>query len=114
MADALRLRKVREWARRKPEFERRAAFALLAGLAIHDKTAPDKQFRAAFRLITKAATDDRHYVKKSVNWALRQIGKRNADLREAAMDVAQQLIATDSRSARWIGRDALRELSART
>jgi 3-methyladenine DNA glycosylase AlkD len=107
-------RKVREWSRRKPEYERRAAFALLAALAIHDKAATNKQFRAAFRLITKAATDDRPYVKKSVNWALRQIGKRNSDLREAAMDVAGQLIATESRSARWIGRDALRELSRRT
>lgn len=103
-------RKVREWSRRQPEYERRAAFALLAGLAVHDKRATDKQFRAALRLITKAATDDRNFVKKAVNWALRQIGKRNAALSVDAIETAEALIATSSRSARWIGRDALREL----
>jgi 3-methyladenine DNA glycosylase AlkD len=103
-------RKVREWSRREPEYERRAAFALLAGLAVHDKKAGDPQFRAALRLISKAAVDERNFVKKAVNWALRQIGKRNAGLREAAMEVAESLIATESRSARWIGHDALREL----
>jgi 3-methyladenine DNA glycosylase AlkD len=103
-------RKVREWSRRKPEYERRAAFALLAGLAVHDKKATDKQFHAALRLVVNAAGDDRNFVKKAVNWALRQIGKRNPELRAAAIQVAESLIATDSRSARWIGRDALREL----
>ncbi len=103
-------RKVREWSRREPEYERRAAFALLAGLAVHDKKAPGKQFRAALRLISKAAIDERNFVKKAVNWALRQIGKRNAELREAAIEIAESLIATESRSARWIGRDAVREL----
>ena len=103
-------RKVREWSRREPEYQRRDAFALLAGLAVHDKKATDKQFRAALRLIPKAATDDRNFVKKAANWALRQIGKRNPELREAAIRVAEPLIATESRSARWIGRDALREL----
>ena len=103
-------RKVREWSRRKPEYERRAAFALLAGLAVHDKKATDRQFRVALRLIARAATDDRNYVKKAVNWALRQIGKRNAALREEAVAVAEALIGTESRSARWIGHDALREL----
>jgi 3-methyladenine DNA glycosylase AlkD len=103
-------RKVREWSRREPEYERRAAFALLAGLAVHDKKASDKQFRAALRLISKAAGDERNFVKKAVNWALRQIGKRNTGLREAAIDTAESLIATESRSARWIGHDALREL----
>jgi len=107
-------RKVREWSRREPEYERRAAFALLAGLAVHDKQATDKQFRAALRLISKAAGDERNFVKKAVNWALRQIGKRNAELREAAIEVAESLIATESRSARWIGRDALRELRRKT
>jgi 3-methyladenine DNA glycosylase AlkD len=100
----------REWSRRKPEYQRRAAFALLAGLAVHDKKATDKQFRTVLRLISKAAGDERNFVKKAVNWALRQIGKRNADLREAAIQIAESLIATESRSARWIGHDALREL----
>ena len=103
-------RKVREWSRREPEYERRAAFALLAGLAVHDKKATGRQFHAALQLISKASGDERNYVKKSVNWALRQIGKRGPELRAAAMEVAETLIATDSRSARWIGRDALREL----
>ena len=103
-------RKMREWSRRKPEYERRAAFALLAGLAVHDKKATDPRFRVALRLIARAATDDRNYVKKAVNWALRQIGKRNAALREDAIAMAKSLIDTESRSARWIGHDALREL----
>jgi 3-methyladenine DNA glycosylase AlkD len=107
-------RKVREWSRRKPEYERRAAFALLAGLAVHDKRATDKQFLAALRLVTKAAGDDRNFVKKAVNWALRQVGKRNAELCVAAMDVAESLAASESRSARWIGHDALRELRGRS
>jgi 3-methyladenine DNA glycosylase AlkD len=107
-------RKVREWSRREPEYERRAAFALLAGLAVHDKKATDIQFLSALRLISKAARDDRNFVKKAVNWALRQIGKRNPALREAAVETAESLIATDSRAARWIGHDALRELRRKT
>jgi 3-methyladenine DNA glycosylase AlkD len=107
-------RKVREWSRRKPEYERRAAFALLAGLAVHDKKATDRQFRAALRLIAKAAGDDRNFVKKAVNWALRQIGKRNAELGVAAIEVAEALAASESRSARWIGHAALRELRGKT
>jgi len=106
-------RKVREWSRREPEYERRAAFALLAVLAVHDKQASDARFRAALRLIVKAADDDRNFVKKAVNWALRQIGKRNAVLHAAAMEVAGTLAASESRPARWIGHDALRELRAK-
>jgi 3-methyladenine DNA glycosylase AlkD len=107
-------RKVREWSCREPEYERRAAFALLAGLAVHDKQATDKQFLSALRLVSKTAGDDRNFVKKAVNWALRQIGKRNAELRVAAIDVAESLAASESRSARWIGHDALRELRRKT
>ena len=103
-------RKVREWSRRKPEYERRTAFALLAALAVHDKTAADKQFVSALNLVRRASTDERNYVKKAVNWALRQVGKRNPALREAAIHVAEDLIASESRAARWIGHDALREL----
>lgn len=103
-------RKVREWSRREPEYERRAAFALLAGLAVHDKKAADKQFHTGLRLIVKAAGDDRNFVKKAVNWALRQTGKRNPELRAAAIQVAESLAMSESRSARWIGHDALREL----
>ena len=103
-------RRVREWSRREPEYERRAAFALLAGLAVHDKKAADKKFIAALPLVRRAANDERNYVKKAVNWALRQIGKRNAELCKAAMAVAEELAASESRAARWIGHDALREL----
>lgn len=103
-------RKVRGWAGAEPEFTRRAAFALLAALAVHDKAAPDSRFVATFRLIRKAATDQRHYVKKGVNWALRQIGKRNAALCVDAMKMAEQLANSKSKAARWIGSDALREL----
>jgi len=85
-------RKVREWSRRKPEYERRAGFALLAALAVHDKHATDRQFRSALSLISKASRDERNYVKKSVNWALRQIGKRNARLRPAAIHQAEILL----------------------
>src|SRR5260370_41711701 len=101
-------RKVREWSQREPEYEGRAAFALLAALAVHDKKATDKQFLSALRLVRKAATDERNFLKKAVNWALRQIGKRNAGLRDAVMEVALALAASESPSAPWTGHDAFR------
>lgn len=106
-------RKVHVWARRRPEFVRRAAFATLAGLATHDKQAPDEAFIAALALIGRAARDERTYVKKGVNWALRGIGKRNRVLHAHALALARTL-ADDrqSRAARWIGGDAVRELSS--
>lgn len=108
---ALAFAKVQEWSQREPEFERRAAFALLATLAVHAKQEPDATFLALLPLIEQAATDERNFVKKAVNWALRQIGKRpSATLHTAALALAEQLAACDSRSARWIGRDAVREL----
>ena len=106
-------RKVAEWSTREREYERRAAFALIAVLAVHDKRATAKQFRAALRLVKKAATDERNFVKKAVNWALRQIGKRDAESYAAAIEVAAELAASKSRSERWIGSDALRELNAK-
>lgn len=101
------------WARRRPEFERRAAFALVAALTVHDKSAADDRFLAMLPLIEQAADDERNFVKKSVNWALRQIGKRNATLRVAAIDCAERLRARHSPSARWIAADALREWKAK-
>jgi 3-methyladenine DNA glycosylase AlkD len=98
------------WAARRPEFERRAAFALIAALSVHDKAAEDARFLAFLPLIAQAADDERNFVKKAVNWALRQIGKRNPVLREAAIDCAEMLRGRYSRSARWIASDALREL----
>jgi 3-methyladenine DNA glycosylase AlkD len=103
--------KVAEWSRRDEEFVRRAAFALLAELAVHDKRAPDERFLTCFPLILNAATDERNYVKKAVNWAVRQIGKRNLALNGAAIDLALEIQQLDSCPARWIASDALRELT---
>ncbi len=103
--------KVGAWSRRDEEFVRRAAFALLAALAVHDKRAPDSQFEACFPLIAAAATDERNFVKKAVNWALRQIGKRNAALNARAIEVAREIERIDAKAARWIAADALRELT---
>lgn len=103
-------RKVEAWATRKDEFVRRAAFALLATLAVHDKTADDADFVAALALVEAAADDDRNFVKKAVNWALRNIGKRNRALRQAAIESALRIQQQGSRSARWIAAEALREL----
>ncbi|MED5618521.1 DNA alkylation repair protein [Ideonella sp. BN130291] len=101
------------WAARPEEFVRRAAFALIAALAVHDKKASDDAFVATLPLIEAAAGDERNFVRKAVNWALRQIGKRNARLHAAAVALAQSLREQTSRSARWIANDALRELNAR-
>jgi 3-methyladenine DNA glycosylase AlkD len=101
-----------EWSKRDEEFVKRAGFALMAGLAVSDKAAPDRRFRQFLPLIKKESTDARNYVKKAVNWALRQIGKRNLSLNRAAIKAAQQIHGMDSPSARWIAADALRELRA--
>ena len=103
--------KVRDWAEREQEFVRRAAFALLACLAWHDKAADDQRFIELLPLISRAATDQRNYVKKAVSWALRTIGKRNVRLNQAAIDTAREIQQLDSKAARWIAADALRELS---
>ncbi|HEX3724409.1 MAG TPA: DNA alkylation repair protein [Nitrolancea sp.] len=102
--------KVAAWSDREEEYVRRAAFALLAELAIHDKRAPDECFSACFPLIITAAVDERNFVKKAVNWAVRQIGKRNIALNAQAIALSRDLQQIDSRSARWIAADALREL----
>jgi 3-methyladenine DNA glycosylase AlkD len=104
--------KVRAWAPRKDEFVRRAAFALLASLVVHDKTAGDAPYLAGLRLIERGARDERHFVKKGVNWALRCIGKRNASLNRAAIAVARRLAASPEPATRWVGKDALRELTS--
>jgi len=103
-------RKAARWSRREEEFVKRAGFALMAALAVHDKTASDAAFLKFLPLIRRAATDDRNFVKKAVNWALRQIGKRNAALNRAAISTAREIQQIDSRAARWIAADALREL----
>ena len=104
-------RKVASWSRRRDEFVRRAAFALLASLALHDTRAPDDAFLRSFALIERAASDDRNFVKKGVSWALRSIGHRNRVLNEAAIDLARSLAGSPNAGARWVGRDALRDLT---
>lgn len=103
-----------EWSEREETFVKRAAFALMASLAFHDKHAANEQFEPFFQIITRTAVDERNFVKKAVNWALRQIGKRNRALQSRAIEVAQQIDALDSKSARWIAKDALRELNSKT
>jgi len=114
---ALAWERVPVWAAQQAEgaeFVRRAAFALLAALAVHDRAAPDERFLATLPLIEAAASDERNFVRKAVNWALRQIGKRNATLLGPAITCAERLRERrDSRSARWIAADALRELRPR-
>ena len=104
-------KKVAEWSRKKGEFEKRTAFALLWSLALHDKAAKDESFVRGLVLIEQAASDERNFVKKAVNMALKAIGKRNASLNAAALDVARRLGDSGEPTAAWIGRDALRELS---
>lgn len=103
-------RKVREWAQREEEFVRRAAFAMIAAMAVHSKTMTDQDFRSMLMLVRAAADDERNFVRKAVNWALRQIGKRNMALHADAVATAEDIALRPSKAARWIARDALREL----
>lgn len=109
-ASSLAWGRVHAWHISEHEFVRRAAFALLAVLAVHDKHSSDQTFLLALTLITAAASDDRNFVKKAVNWALRNIGKRNQVLHAAAVETALQIQQQGGKSARWIAADALREL----
>jgi len=103
--------KIARWAKDRREFVRRAGFALLAAYAVHGKKASDATFRAYLPLIEQAATDDRNFVRKAVNWALRQIGKRSPSLHRSALALARRLAASSDKTARWIGKDAVRELT---
>ena len=98
------------WSRREETFVKRAGFALMAGLAVHDKAASDRQFAELLEHVRRECRDDRKYVKKAVNWALRQIGKRNENLNRIALDCAEQISEVESSAARWIASDAIREL----
>jgi 3-methyladenine DNA glycosylase AlkD len=104
--------KAMEWSGRDEEFVKRAAFALMAWSAVHDKGAEDRVFLEFLPVIEREADDDRNFVKKAVIWSLRQIGKRNRRLHRAAVASARRLAKrNDSSAARWIGTDALRELT---
>ncbi len=101
-----------EWSARDEEFVKRAGFALMAWTAVHRKDVEDERFAAFLPIIRAQATDDRNYVKKAVSWALRQIGKRSPMLHRASIGTAEEIQRVDSRAARWIGRDVLRELTS--
>jgi 3-methyladenine DNA glycosylase AlkD len=101
-----------EWSVRPEEFVKRAAFALIAELAAHDKMASDEKMAQFFPVILRQATDGRNFVKKAVNWALRNIGKRNRELNRLSIETARQIQQIDDRTARWIASDALRELTS--
>ncbi len=104
--------KVTQWSGQGDEFVKRAAFALLWGLTVHDKQAGDEPFVQGLQLVERAAGDERNFVKKAVNMALRAVGKRNSALNAAAVAAARRLAASPESAARWVGKDALRELTS--
>lgn len=106
------LDKVVEWTARDEEFVKRAGFALIAWMAVHRKDLNDECFEAFLPTIREGSTDERNYVKKAVNWALRQIGKRSEGLNRRSIETARDIQRMDSRAARWIATDALRELTS--
>ena len=105
-------KKIVDWSEREEEFVKRTAFSLIACLAWHDKKASDEKFIELFPVIIRGATDERNFVKKAVNWALRNIGKRNLNLNEAAINAAKEIKRLDSKAARWVAADAIRELES--
>jgi len=104
--------KAKEWSVAEPEFVKRAGFVLMARLAVSDKKAEDRRFLDFFPQLRREATDERNFVKKAVNWAVRQIGKRNAQLNREALKLCGDLLKMDSKSARWIASDAVKELES--
>jgi 3-methyladenine DNA glycosylase AlkD len=105
--------KIKTFSKSKHEFIKRAAFSLMAEFAVHKKTAGDDVFMEFFPIIEREAWDDRNFVKKAVNWALRGTGKRNSRLHKQAIDCAKRILLQDSKAAKWIAKDALRELENR-
>ena len=102
---------VAPWAKQKGEFQKRAGFVMMACLAAHDKTTPDAAFTKFFPMIERGASDERNFVKKGVSWALRHIGHRSPTLHAAAIKTATKLSRSDNATARWIGRDALKDIT---
>jgi 3-methyladenine DNA glycosylase AlkD len=103
--------KAYEWSARDEEFVKRSGLVIMCALAVHDKSAPDDLFLSFLQVVERESRDERNFVKKAVNWALRQIGKRNLALHAAAVEVGTRLRESESRAARWIASDALRELN---
>ena len=104
------LAKILEWSEREPEFEKRASFAIMASYCMADKTSENELFEQFFPIIKQAAIDERLYVKKAVNWSLRNIGKRNIDLNGKAIEVANEILKFESKPAKWIAKNAIKEL----
>jgi 3-methyladenine DNA glycosylase AlkD len=102
---------VPKWVKDKGEFQKRAGFVMMACLAAHDKTATDAAFKKFLPMIEKGASDDRNFVKKGVSWALRHVGHRNAALHAAAVKTATKLSKSEDPTARWVGKDALRDIT---
>lgn len=109
----LAYQKAVQWSGRNEEFVKRAGFVLMAVLAVHDKEVSDREFVKFLSITRSEATDDRNFVKKAVNWALRQIGKRNLNLNGMAIKIAKEIREIDSKAAKWIASDALRELTSK-
>lgn len=106
----LAVEKAFEWSLSEEEFTKRAGLVLMAVYGFANKNADNTVFESFFPVLIREAHDERIYVKKAVNWALRQIGKRNIDLKEKAILVANEIGNLESKSAQWIAKDALREL----
>lgn len=107
------LDKALEYSKSEQEFVKRTGFVLMAEYAVHHKKATDDVFLSFLPIIEREAWDDRNFVKKAINWALRQIGKRNTLLKHAAIQCAERILEQDGKAAKWIARDALRELQSR-
>jgi 3-methyladenine DNA glycosylase AlkD len=104
------MKKIRQWSTRREEFVKRAAFALLASVALHDKKMSDAELAKCLRIIERCASDDRNFVKKGVSWALRLVGRRNRALYTSSLTLSKRLAASDRPAARWVGKDALKDL----
>jgi 3-methyladenine DNA glycosylase AlkD len=109
---AIAFQMARKWSSRKEEFVKRAAFALMAALAVHDKNSTNAQFQSFLPIIERESIDERTFVRKATNWALRQIGKRNMRMNLIALKTARKIQKKNSKSARWIASDAIRELTS--
>ncbi len=103
---------IKKWARRKDEFGKRAAFALLWAVSLHDKTTDDGRFAECLPLIERAATDDRNFVKKAVVMALVALGQRSHALNSAAVNIAQRLANSADSTARWVGKQSVKKLTS--
>ena len=106
------IEKISEWSKRDEEYVKRVPYAMIACIAWHDKAAPDELFTGFFPVIKSCSTDERNYVKKAVSWALRHIGKRNLNLNKEALKLASEIKDIDSKAARWIASDVIRELES--